>query len=162
MRPTYACARGLVKRGTAGNIAPRTPSAVRLGLALAPAYSAREVKFRQAAFVYLHVLLLHLYAGFAMWRAGFFHPSRLPGPPWIWLIVGGALGFAVFLALLRWQNAIFTRVIWVVHGVRIPALVHGAFFTTDHPGALAPSFFVTALVIIVINLWMLARAAWDL
>ena len=113
--------------------------------------------------MYLHVLLLHLYAGYAMWRAGFFHASRLPGPSWMWLLIGGALGFAVFLALLRWRNVTFTRVIWAIHGIRIPALVHGAFFTTPpDQGVLAPSFFLTALVVVVINLWMLARAAWDL
>ena len=122
----------------------------------------RDVKFRQAAFVYLHVLLLHEYAGYAMWRAGFFHASKLPGPPWMWLIIGGVFGFAVFLGLLRWQNVLFTRVIWAVHGLRLPALVHGAFFTTEPAGVLSPSFFLTAIVVVVINLWMLARAGWDL
>lgn len=123
--------------------------------------STREVKFRQAAFVYLHVTLLYEYAAYAMWRAGILPTTRLAGPAWIWLIIGGAVGLAVFVALLRWQNVTFARVIWLLHGLRLPSLIHGAFITTEH-GALAPSFYLTAIVVVVINLWMLARAAWDL
>jgi fatty acid desaturase len=51
--------------------------------------AAREAKFRQAAFVYLHVAILYEAAAFAMLRAGLL-PSRL-GAPWIWLVAGAAV-----------------------------------------------------------------------
>ena len=44
---------------------------------------------------------------------------------------------------------------------RLPSLIHFAFVTTD-TGVLAPSLYLTALVASVINMWMLARAGWDL
>jgi hypothetical protein len=119
----------------------------------------RATKFRQAAFVYLHVAVLYEAAAYAMWRAG-----RLPfttmGPPQLWLVLGGIVAGLVFLALLRWQNVVFARVIWVLHGLRLPSLVHGAFFAG--PGSMPPAFYITAIVVVTINLWMLARAAWDL
>ena len=120
----------------------------------------RAVKFRQAAFVYLHVAILYEAAAYAMWRAGRLPYSRL-GPPWPWLIVGAVVAGLVFVGLLRWQNVMFARVIWLLHALRLPALIHGAFFAA--PGtALAPEFYLTAIVVVMINLWMLARAAWDL
>ena len=125
------------------------------------ALTLQQAKFRQAAFVYLHVTLLYEYAAYAMWRAGLLPTTRFAGPGWIWLLIGGAVGFAVFLALLRWQNVWFARVIWVFHGLRLPSLIHGAFFQTEH-GPYPPSFYLTAIVVVMVNLWMLARAAWDL
>jgi multidrug transporter EmrE-like cation transporter len=119
----------------------------------------RSTKFRQAAFVYLHVAILSEVAAYVMWRAG-----RLPhtswGPPTLWLVLGGVVSGLVFLGLLHWQNVPFARVIWAVHGLRLPTLVHGAFF--PDLGAIPPSFYITAIVVVMINLWMLARAAWDL
>jgi len=120
----------------------------------------RAVKYRQAAFVYLHVALLYEAAAYAMWRAGRLPFSRL-GPPWLWLILGGIVAGLVFLAILRWQNDTFTRVIWVLHGLRLPSLIHGAFFAATG-GLMPPSFYIMAIVVVVVNLWMLARAAWDL
>jgi hypothetical protein len=120
----------------------------------------RAVKYRQAAFVYLHVAILYEAAAYAMWRAGRLPFSRL-GPPWLWLILGGAVAGLVFLGLLRWQNDTFARVIWVFHGLRLPSLVHGAFFAGT-AGLMPPAFYVMAIVVVVVNLWMLARAAWDL
>ena len=110
--------------------------------------------------MYLHVTLLYEYAAYAMWRAGLLPTTRFGGPGWIWLIIGGAVGFAVFLALLRWQNVWLARVIWVFHGLRLPSLIHGAFFNSG-PSAYPPSFYLTAIVVVMVNLWMLARAAWD-
>lgn len=119
----------------------------------------REAKFRQAAFVYLHVAILYEAAAYAMWRAGRLPATRL-GPPLLWLILGAIVAGLVFAGLLRWQNVRFARVVWAVHGLRLPALVHGAFFAS--PGVLPPAFYLTAIVAVMINLWMLARAAWDL
>jgi hypothetical protein len=119
----------------------------------------RSTKFRQAAFVYLHVAILYEAAAYAMWRAGRL-PHTTMGPPALWLVVGGIVAGGVFLGLLRWQNLIFARAVWVLHGLRLPPLVHGAFFAGV--GALPSAFYLTAIVVVMINLWMLARAAWDL
>lgn len=121
---------------------------------------ARARKFRQAAFVYLHVALLYEAAAYAMWRENLLPASRL-GPGWLSLILGGAVGLAIFFALLRWQNVVFARVVWVVHGPRLPSLIPYAFFSTT-AGALTRGFYGTAILVVVIDLWMLARAAWDL
>lgn len=123
--------------------------------------AARARKFRQAAFVYLHVAVLYEAAVYAMWRGGALPPTRMMGPVWIWLLVGAAVAGAIFLGLLRWQNVLFARVVWVIQALRLPALIGSAFITTATLGV-TRGFYVTALVVVVINLWMLARAAWDL
>ena len=120
---------------------------------------ARARKFRQAAFVYLHVAILYEAAAYAMWRHGLLPGGR--GPGWVWLIGGAVVAGAIFYGLLRWQNVIFARVIWVIHSMRLPALISSAFITAVE-GGLTRGFYVTALVVVVVNLWMLARAAWDL
>jgi hypothetical protein len=122
--------------------------------------SARARKFRQAAFVYLHVAVLYEAAAYAMWRANMLPSTRL-GPAWLWLILGGVVALAIFFALLRWQNPTFARVVWALHALRLPALVKGAFITSVQ-SPMPRAFYVTAIVVVSINLWMLARAAWDL
>lgn len=122
---------------------------------------ARARKFRQAAFVYLHVAVLYEAAAFAMWRADLLPATRMLGPGWVWMIFGAIVGGAIFVALLRWQNVIFARVLWALHGMRLPALISYAFFSTVE-GAMTRAFYITAIVVVMINLWMLARAAWDL
>jgi hypothetical protein len=119
----------------------------------------RDSKFRQAAFVYLHVAILYEAAAYAMWRTGHLPATRL-GPPQLWLALGAVVALLVFLGLLRWQNVLFARIIWAVHSLRLPSLVHGAFFAS--PGALPPAFYLTAIAVVMVNLWMLARAGWDL
>ena len=119
----------------------------------------RSLKFRQAAFVYLHVAILYEVAAYAMWKSGLL-PERF-GAPLLWLVAGAIVAGLIFLGLYRWQNAWFARVVWLVHGLRLPALVEGAFLRGDE-GRIAPSFYLLAIVIVVVNLWMLARAAWDL
>ena len=123
--------------------------------------TSRATKFRQAAFVYLHFGILYEAGAYTMWRLGLLPNTRFGGPPGAWLIVGALVAGAVFYALLRWQNAWFARVIWLVGAGRLPSLIHFAFVTTD-TGVLAPSLYLTAIVASVINMWMLARAAWDL
>jgi hypothetical protein len=117
------------------------------------------MKFRQAAFVYLHVAILYEAAALAMMRRGML-PSRF-GPPWMWLLAGAAVAVLVFIGLYRWQNAWFARAVWAIHGLRLPALVSGAFFA-DETTRMTSAFYLTALVVVMINLWMLARAGWDL
>ncbi len=120
---------------------------------------ARQRKFRQAAFVYLHVAILYEAAALGMLRAGLL-PTRL-GPPVLWLALGGFVGLGIVLGLYRWQNAWLARVVWAVHGLRLPGLVNGAFFRGTE-ARLPAEFYLTAMVVVVINLWMLARAGWDL
>lgn len=117
----------------------------------------RAAKFRQAAFAYLHVTVLYEATAYVMWREGMFHR----GPPLLWLILGGVVGVGISLALYRWHNPWLPRAIWLVHGLRLPALIRQA-FVVDAASALSPSFYLTAIVVVVANLWMLARAGWDL
>jgi hypothetical protein len=119
----------------------------------------RETKFRQAAFAYLHVAILYEAAAYVMWRQGLL-PDRF-GPPVIWLILAALVTAGVVYGLLCWQNVWFARVVWLVHGLRLPALINGAFFA-GADARIVPAFYITAIVVVVINLWMLARAAWDL
>ncbi len=121
--------------------------------------SERVDKFRQAGFVYLHVAILYEAAVYAMLEAGAL-PLRF-GPPWAWLIAGGAVAGFGFVGLYHWRNVWFARILWVLNGARTPSLIGGAFFAA--PDRVTPSaFYLTALVVVVINLWMLARAGWDL
>jgi hypothetical protein len=130
----------------------------------APPLGARDTqrarKFRQAAFVYLHVGLLYEFAVYAMWRHGMI--GDVPGHPLAWLAAGAAVIALVFIGLWFWQNVWFARVIWAIHGLRLPALIDGAFLREPGEGLVPPDFYLVAIIIILINLWMLARAAWDL
>lgn len=119
----------------------------------------RTLKFRQAAFVYLHVGLLYEFSVVAMWRQGLLPTER--GPIGVWLIMGAAVVALVVWGLLVWQSVWFCRIIWAVHSVRLPALISGAFFPSAI-STLPQSFYLTALIVVLINLWMLVRAGWDL
>lgn len=119
----------------------------------------RDVKFRQAAVAYLHVGILYEAAAFAMWRRGILPEGR--GPGWVWMLVGGAIVAVVVWGLWKWQNAWFARAVWAIHALRTPALIGGAFFPLAE-ARLPGGFYLTALVVVVINLGFLARAAWDL
>jgi len=118
----------------------------------------RATKFRQAAIAYLHVGVLYEGAAFAMWRHGTLPSGR--GPAWLWMSIGGGIVALVVWGLWRWQKVWLARVVWVVHAARVPILIGGAFFPTAQQ-RVSPGFYLTALVVVMINLWMLARAAWD-
>ena len=120
----------------------------------------RSRKFRQAAWVYLHVGILYEAAAYAMMQNGVL-PTGGMGPPWAWLVAGGLVALGVFWGLLKWQNPWFARVIWALHALRLPALIGGAFFR-GADGQIAPSFYAFAIMVVVINLGFLARAGWDL
>ena len=116
-------------------------------------------KYRQAAIVYLHVGLLYIFTVWVMGGAGLIPGER--GPLWLWLVLGAAILAGVFCGLWSWRNPWFARVIWGLHALRLPALIQGAFFPLSDT-QLATSFYLTALFIVMGNLAMLARAAWDL
>lgn len=122
--------------------------------------AARELKFRQAAFVYLHAAILREAAAYEMWRAGLLPFSPL-GSPLPWLVTGAFVALLVFFGILRWQNLVFVRVIWALDAVLLFPLIRYAFFAgADRP--IPRSFYIVGIGVIVITLWMLARAAWDL
>lgn len=121
--------------------------------------SARARKFRQAAFVYLHVGILYESGVFVMAREGLLPTTR--GPAALWLVFGAIITAVVFAGLWRWQNAWFARVIWALHALRLPALLGGAFFR-DPAATVPPSLYLAAIPVVLVNLWMLARAGWDL
>jgi hypothetical protein len=79
----------------------------------------------------------------------------------LWLVLGAVVALGIFAALLRYQKPWLARTVWGVHALRLPALIGGAFFASD-PRPSPPSFYLTAIVVVMINLWMLARAGWDL
>jgi len=119
-----------------------------------------EVKFRQAAFVYLHAAILREASAYEMWRAGLLPFSPL-GSPLPWLIVGAFVAALVFFGILRWQNVIFVRVVWALDAILLFPLIRYAFFAgADRP--IPRSFYIVGIAVIMITLWMLARAAWDL
>lgn len=120
---------------------------------------SRLRKFRQAAFVYLHVGVLYEAAVLAMARRDIL-AERL-GPPWIWLVMGAVIVGAVFWGLWEKQSVWTARIIWALGLFRLPALIGGAFFPL--PSAqIPPAFYLVALGVVLVNLWMLARAGWDL
>ncbi len=120
---------------------------------------ARRAKYRQAAFVYLHVGLLYEAAVWSMAGAGVLPAGR--GPVWVWLAVGAAIVAFVFWGLWSWRNRWFARAIWALHALRLPALIEGAFFPAAG-ASLRPAFYLVALAVVLVNLGFLARAGWDL
>jgi hypothetical protein len=120
----------------------------------------RALKFRQAAIVYLHVGILYEAAAFVMWRQGMFPDAR--GPGWTWLVIGAVVTIAIPYALWRWHRPWIALTVWAIHALRLPTVIKGAFFVPVSSPDIAPGFWVVALVVIVINLGFLARAAFDL
>lgn len=130
--------------------------------AAGPWPAARAQKFRQAAFAYLHVGLLIEIGVYVMWREGLVSATRV-GPAWLWLfVIVPCIVGAVVLGLYRWQNAWFARGIWLLHFGRLPSLVQLAFVDDGGAGTLRPGFWTAGIIVVVVNLWMLARAGWDL
>lgn len=116
-------------------------------------------KYRQAAFVYLHVAILYEAAVYVLWRSGEMPGER--GPIWLWLLMGAAIVAVVFWGLWSWRNRWFARAVWALHALRVPWAVEGLVL----PAAalsLPRSAYALALVAILLNLAFLARAGWDL
>ena len=65
----------------------------------------------------------------------------------------------------RMREAKFRQAAFVYLHVAIlyeaAALINGAFFAGADE-RVVPAFYLTAIVVVMINLWMLARAGWDL
>ena len=124
-----------------------------------PDLAGRTRKFRQAAFVYLHVGILYECAVVVLARHGLVPVER--GPLWLWLLVGAVIVGGIFWGLWFKESRWLARSVWALHALRIPALLEGAFFPGP-AGRIPSAFYLTALVVVLVNLWMLARAGWDL
>jgi hypothetical protein len=121
---------------------------------------ARARKFKQAAFFYLQMGVLYEAAILALARRGMLD-ARAGAPYWVWLLAGAGIVALVFWLLWSRRSVWTARVIWGLGLFRLPALIEGSFFPTEG-SAIPGSFFLTGLVVVFINLWMLARAGWDL
>jgi len=121
--------------------------------------TAQRRKLRQAAFVYLHYGILYQSVVVVLAQRGLASPER--GPVWLWLLIGVLIVAMVFWALWFRESVWTARIIWAVHSLRVPTLLGGAFFA-DAAQRLPSSFYITALLVVLVNLWMLARAGWDL
>ncbi len=77
------------------------------------------------------------------------------------MLIGAAIVAVVFWGLWKWQNVWFARAVWAIHALRVPALIGNAFFPLAEQ-RFPPAFYGAALAVVVINLWMLARAGWDI
>jgi len=77
------------------------------------------------------------------------------------MALGTAILALVFWGLWWWRNPWFARAVWALHALRSPPLLDHAFFPSSD-AAIPSSFYLTALVVVLVNLWMLARAGWDL
>lgn len=121
--------------------------------------STREQKYRQAAFTYLHVGILYEAAVYVAWRQGVIAMGR--GAIWGWLLAGALIVGVIFWALWKWQRPWIARAVWALHALRLPALIEGAFFA-GAAQRLPAAFYTVALIVVVFNLAMLARAGWDL
>lgn len=119
----------------------------------------RTRKFRQAAFVYLHVGILYEVVVWVLWQRDLLPEGR--GPVWLFLLLGAGIVAVVVWGLWSWRNVWFARAVWALHSLRLPALVEGAFFPREG-SALPPGLYLAAIAIVLVNLWMLARAGWDL
>lgn len=118
----------------------------------------RERKFRQAAFVYLHLGVLYEAAVWVAWREGIVTLGA--GIVLAWLVAGAAIVAVIFWALWSKRLAWVARAAWLVGLLRLPALIEGAFF--EGAVQLPAGFYLTALIVVLVNLAFLARAGWDL
>lgn len=119
---------------------------------------ARAAKFRQAAIVYLHYGILYLVGAWVLYQRDLFPAAR--GPVWLWFVAGVAIAAIVIWGLWRWQNAWFARAIWLLVAMRLPTLVEGAFLGGAMEG-IPPTLYLVGALVVLVNLWALARAAWD-
>ena len=120
---------------------------------------ARDRKFRQAAFFYLLVAILYESGVWVVWKNGLLPSGR--GSVWVWLAIGAAIAGAIVWSLWRFRTPWLPRVIFALHALRVPALIDRAFFDRL-VGEIPQALYGAALVVVLINLWLLARAGWDL
>jgi hypothetical protein len=130
--------------------------------------SASTRKYRQAAAYY--VLLAALYDG-AVWQLqqhGLLGRATPGGPTWVYLVAGALIAAAVFYFLWFRENRWVARVVAVAGTVRLVALMDDAFLKVQTAPVdasayvISRAFYIAAFVIVAINVWLMARAGWDL
>lgn len=119
----------------------------------------RATKFRQAALFYALVGVLYEGAVFVAWRGGFAPTGR--GPVWLWLGAGAVVLAVIVWGLWFWRNAWLARALWLLNAGRVIGVMAPA-FVSEAEGGFAPAFYQLETVMLLINMWMLARAGWDL
>lgn len=108
--------------------------------------------------VYLHYGFLYLAGAWVLYGEGFFPATR--GPAWVWFAAGAAIGAVVVGGLWWWQSPWFARAVWLLVALRLPTLIEGAFGSGGIEGVPQLAYVAAGLAVLV-NLWALARAAWD-
>lgn len=93
------------------------------------------------------------------WRNGFAPTDR--GPVGLWLVVGAVVLGAIVWGLWTWRNVWLPRVLLVFNAGRVIAVMGPAFVLEAERG-FSPAFYQLETVMLLINMWMLARAGWDL
>lgn len=119
----------------------------------------RASKFRQAATFYLLVGVVYEGAVLVAWRSGFAPTDR--GPVALWLAIGALVLGAIIWGLWAWRNPWLPRVLLVFNAGRVIAVMAPAFVSGAGRG-FTPAFYQLETVMLLINMWMLARAGWDL
>lgn len=130
--------------------------------------SGLTLKHRQAAAYYLLLAILYDGAVWQMAQHGLLGRDTPGGPTWLYFVVGTLIAAAVFYFLWFRENRWVARVVAVAGAVRLVAMIDEAFLKLHpapvggSPYAISRAFWVAAFVIVAINVWLMARAGWDL
>src|SRR5215470_17749082 len=99
---------------------------------------ARAQKFRQAAIAYLHVIVLYEAFAYRELKDGLMPTNH--GPPLVWMVAGAVIGGLIVWGLWHSQNVWLARLVWLVHGLRLPAMIENAFIS--EPSPVKPGLYV--------------------
>lgn len=130
--------------------------------------SARTLKYRQAAAYYLWLAALYDGAVWQLQQHGVLGRATPGGPTWLYLVAGAIIAAVVFYFLWFRENRWVARVVAIASTVRLVAILDEAFLklhpspVDGSPYAISRAFWIAAFVIVAINVWLMARAGWDL
>lgn len=130
--------------------------------------SSATLKYRQAAAYYVGLAILYDGAVWQFAQHGLLGRDTPGGPTWLYLVVGALIAAVVFYFLWFRENPWVARVVAVAGAVRLVAMIDEAFLrihpapVDGSPYAISRAFWVAAFVIVAINVWLMARAGWDL
>jgi hypothetical protein len=79
----------------------------------------------------------------------------------LWLVVGALVLGAIVWGLWVWKHPWVARVLLAFNAIRVVGVMGPAFVSGPERG-LTPAFYQLETVLLLINMWMLARAGWDL
>lgn len=127
-----------------------------------------NVKYRQAAIYYVFLAVLYDGAVWQMAQHGLLGRETPGGPTWLYLVVGALIAAAVFYFLWFRENRWVARIVAVLSTGRLVYLIPDAFLTIHpepmdgSPYAMTRAFYIAAFVVVALNVWLMARAGWDL